>query len=127
MQNINDVQEPKPDKFITAESLRELTLTPEQLFEIQKSNLCDTLMESMVGVATKNGDYSYTTNLLEAMSERLRNEIVEKFQELGYTVELSQKLQTEQQTQRGVQKIEYRILTINWKSDVNKVVNNKEA
>ena len=116
MQNINDSKDEVEvaDAFIRAEDLRNITLTPEQLFQIQKENLCNTLMESMVKVATKNGSHVYASNILEAMDERLRNELVEFFKELGYDVALSDKITTEQQTQNGVQKIEYRVLSIGW-------------
>lgn len=130
MQSINDAQEnevAERDMFIRAEDLRDITLTPEQLFEIQKNNLCETLMESMVKVATKNGAHVYASNLLEAMDEKLRNEIVDHFKDLGYDVILSEKLTTKQQTQQGVKEIDYRVLSIGWaKKELAEINNSPE-
>jgi hypothetical protein len=118
MQNINEVQEnpveDARDMFIRAQDLRDITLTPEQLFEIQKNNLCETIMESMVKVATKNGAHVYASNILESMDDRLRTEIVDHFKSLDYDVILSEKMSTKQQTQQGVKEIEYRVISIGW-------------
>lgn len=114
MKSINDTNEIDVGEYVDAKTLQEMTLSPEDLFQIQKDNICKTIMDSMVGQATKNGNMFYSTNLLETMDSRLREEIVEKFESLGYIVKVSEVLETQQQTDKGVQKFVYRMITLSW-------------
>lgn len=111
MQELKDVSAQQPeleDKFLSADDMRSITLTPEQLFEIQKTNICDSIMDSMVGVASKNGQHFYATNMLVTIDNDLRNAIIKRFEDLNYKVRLSEKVLHKETNQ------EYQVLTVSW-------------
>lgn len=109
MQSVNEPQtnlEPNTE-LMEAADLKNITLTPEELFEIQKENLANSLMSSMVAVATKNARSFYAAQLLsEQVNGPLLDQVIEKFEDLGYSVVLTP------EQMMGGQKV--KVLTIDW-------------
>lgn len=108
MQELKDASVEREDTFLTAEAMRDLTLTTEELFEMAKENITNSIMESMVGVATKNGQMFYATNILSAMDTKLRDEVMQRFTDLGYKVSLSKELNHKESGQA------YKVLSVSW-------------
>lgn len=108
MKNIND-QHTDIDQYVSAVALKEMTLSEEDLFEIQKENICENLMSSMVSVATKQGRDFYGANLLTSMSQSLVDDVVKFFDDLGYDTSLGQATNDPATGQ------EFKVLTISWK------------
>lgn len=112
MKTVNESENPSADvvdNYLDAQSLRDITLTKDQLFSIAKKNICDSIMGSMVDVATKQGRSFYSTNILAAMDKSLLDEIMESFKNLNYKVELSEVVSDKKTGQ------EYRVLTVDWR------------
>ena len=116
MKNINDqTVDEVQNRYIDAKTLKNMTLTQEELYQIQKENICDNLMSSMVSVATKNGQSFYAANLLTSMQERLMNDLTSHFTDLGYKVQLSEALSHKGKNQQGeVVEQEYKVMTLSW-------------
>lgn len=72
--------------LVTAEVLREMTITKEDLFERQKNSVLDALMSSMTRIASEQGGRTYVANLNPQFDPVLMTSITEKLQELGYSV-----------------------------------------
>lgn len=72
--------------LVTADSLREMTITKEELFERQKSSVLDALMSSMTRIASEQGGRSYVANLNPQFDVNLLNSITQTLQGLGYVV-----------------------------------------
>ena len=115
MDNIND-QTAEDDavagQLIDAEALRDITLSREELYSIAKTNFCETLMSSMVGVATKNGSSFYAAQLLDQLDETLRDDIISVFDNLGYKTSLSEPIYLQEAKQN------VRTLTVSWEKKV---------
>ena len=110
MESLNDQTPSIEDQYVSAEVLKEMTLSQEELFEIATKNICDSIMSSMVSVATKNGANFYGAQLLASMKDDMNQRIVETFENLGYETQMSE-LQTSPQTGQ-----KYKVLTISWKN-----------
>lgn len=74
------------EKLVDAQTLREMTITKEELFNRQKDNVLDAIMSSMTGVASSKGDFQYQAQLTPQFDTKLLAEIVKKFEDLGYKV-----------------------------------------
>lgn len=85
MQSADQAQQAE-NTLVTAEALREMTITKEDLFERQKANVLDQLMSSMVRQATENGNRSYSANLNPQFDPSLLGKIVDELKALGYEV-----------------------------------------
>jgi hypothetical protein len=109
MQSI-DEKTVQTEKYVPASSLKEMTLTSEQMFQLAKENICDSFMDSMVQVATKNGAMSYSAKLFANMDPLLMAEIGQRFKDLGYLVQLSEAQKSDVVGQ------DFIVMTINWKN-----------
>lgn len=85
MQSVTDINGTDTN-LVTAEALREMTITKEDLIARQKANILDDLMSSMVKVATQHGANSYTANVNAQFDPTLLQDIVAQLTTLGYTV-----------------------------------------
>jgi hypothetical protein len=72
--------------LVTAQVLREMTITKEAIAKRQKESVLDSLMSSMVRQATEAGNTSYAANLNPQFDPVMLAEIVTELQTLGYTV-----------------------------------------
>lgn len=72
--------------LVNAQTLREMTVTKEALFERQKASVLDSLMSSMVRIATETGGSNYAANLHPQFDPSLLAQIVAELETLGYTV-----------------------------------------
>jgi len=109
MKSINDTQskENVGEQLVDAETLRNMTLTQEELFNIAKENTCTSFMMSMVDAATKRGQKFYQAQVLAAADKTLIDEVAKVFTDLKYTVTLSDIVQ-------GQANQDVRIMTISW-------------
>ena len=85
MQSIGTVQE-QETALVTAEVLRGMTITKEALFEKQKNAVLESLMGSMVRIASETGANSYAANLNPQFDPALLAEIKGELEKLGYAV-----------------------------------------
>jgi hypothetical protein len=92
--------------LVTAEALREMTITKEALFEKQKNSVLDQLMSSMVRVASEAGGNSYVANLNPQFDPVLLAAVDTELKSLGY------KTTTEAKTDKAVGN--FVALTISW-------------
>jgi hypothetical protein len=71
--------------LVTAEALREMTITKEALFDRQKASVLDQLMSAMVRIASEAGGNSYTANLNPQFDPALLSVVDSELKKLGYT------------------------------------------
>lgn len=83
MQDISNVNE-ESISLMPAQDLREVTATPEAIFNRQKNEVLQSLMTSMVQFATTNGVYEYSAQLHPNFDEKMLSEIKETLENLGY-------------------------------------------
>lgn len=100
------------EKLVDAQTLREMTVTKEELFTRQRDNVLDAIMSSMTGVASSKGDFSYSASLTPNFDAKLLAEIVGKFETLGYKV--ASEARTLPKNQDGSDGQAYISLTISW-------------
>jgi hypothetical protein len=72
--------------LVTAEVLREMTITKEDLLKRQKESVLEALMSSMVRLASEQGSTSYSANLHPQFDSVILVQIVDTLKSLGYTV-----------------------------------------
>jgi hypothetical protein len=108
MKNINEVDQPSTTELVDAQTLKEMTLTQEELFEIVKENTVNAFMTSMVDKATKQGAKFYEAQILANADKQLVDTISKTFINLGYKVFLSEVQPGSQSGQ------DTRVLTISW-------------
>lgn len=106
MQSITNIGSDNDTNLVTAQALREMTITKESLAKRQKDSLMDSFMSSMVKQATEAGNTSYAVNLRPDFDATMLNEITTELRNLGYTVDVK----TTSNTTVG----EYLVLTVNW-------------
>jgi len=75
--------------LVTAEALREMTITKEALFERQRVSVLDSLMSTMVKQATENGNNNYVANFNSQFDPSLLTSITDELKKLGYIVTTS--------------------------------------
>lgn len=75
-------------ELVTAEELRNLTISEEEKRERDRRNVKDNMMSSMVRLASENGALEYTANLAPQFDSVLLTTIVDDFKELGYKTEV---------------------------------------
>ncbi len=90
MQSASDIAQ-KEETLVSAEALREMTVSKETLFERQKESVLDTLMGTMVRIASEQGGNEYSANLNPKFDPSLLTSITTRLQELGYTVTVETK------------------------------------
>jgi hypothetical protein len=86
MQSALDAGTENDTNLVTAEVLREMTITKEALFERQKQGVLDSFMSSMVRQASENGNRSFSATLAPQFDTTLLTSIVDTLKGLGYTV-----------------------------------------
>lgn len=86
MQSINEMSNVSSNDLISAQQLQEMTATPEDLFNMKKEDLLVNLMSSMVGVATKNGAYTYQARMTADYDTAVLDAIQSELNGLGYNV-----------------------------------------
>jgi hypothetical protein len=86
--NVNDVTD---TKLVTAEVLRDMTISKEDLFQKQKESVLESLMSSMVRIASESGGKSYSANLNPQFDTTLLVSIVDQLKGLGYAVTVETK------------------------------------
>lgn len=106
MQSALNAGQDNDTALVTAEALREMTITKEALFEKQKASVLDQLMSSMVRIAAEAGGNSYVANLNPQFDPTLLAAIKEELEKLGY------KTTTEAKTDKTVGT--FVALTISW-------------
>lgn len=90
MQSINEqtgTPQTQELELVSADTLRDMTITPEELFDKQKQEILVSLMSSMVSVATQNGASEYAANLHPQFDPKLLEDIKTQLGSLGYTTE----------------------------------------
>lgn len=92
--------------LIDAKILRDMTITKEQLFDRQKNSLLESLMSSMVRVASENGGTVFNATLNPKFDPVMLDSIVETLKGLNYTVN------TSRQTDPSVG--ELTVITVGW-------------
>ena len=86
MENAQNAQTDGTAGLVTAEALRELTVTPDVIYDRQKEHLLDNLMLTMVKIAQDNGSTEYKATLAPQFDPKMLAEIVDVLKELGYNV-----------------------------------------
>lgn len=71
-------------ELLTAQELLENTITNEEKFARDKANVLDSLMSSMVGVATKDGKKEYSASINPNFDPTLYVSVKNQLQDLGY-------------------------------------------
>ena len=115
MQSIQDTE--ATTEFVTADELRDMTISQEELFERQKANLLDTLFGNMVKLATESGLFFYEANLNPKFDPVLLATLKGEFEGLGYEVQVNDR---ELQTNEGTQA--YKSLVISWNASAKETV-----
>lgn len=111
MQSINDAAITEDD-FLTADQMREITATPEELFDKQVESIKENFMTSMVRTAREQGRQFYAGTFIKQGNEKLIKTIASDFQEMGYVTESADTVQN-----NGQQEIPVTVLTISWKKN----------
>jgi len=86
MQSALNEQTQNDTNLVTAEALREMTISKEALLENQKRGILDTLMSTMVRIATEQGGNGYTANFDPKFNPVLLADITNNLEGLGYKV-----------------------------------------
>lgn len=86
MQSVVNVGTETDTNLVPAQTLREMTVTKEALIKRQKDSVLDSLMSSMVRIATEQGGNGYAANLNPQFDPTILAEIVTELQTIGYTV-----------------------------------------
>lgn len=113
MRSVNDNNvEPNDGDLLTAEQMREITSSPEELFEQKREDLKFNLMSTMVKLARDQGRKFYAVNFQREQDMSLLNAVVKDFQELGY------KTTTQDSVQKvGEKEIPIVTLSISWEEE----------
>lgn len=72
--------------FVTADELRDITISKEDRFERDRTNVLTSLMDSMVKQATDIGAFAYSANLHPQFDPVLLETVQNDLTELGYSV-----------------------------------------
>lgn len=94
MQSALDVGNNNDTTLVTAQALKEMTVTKDELFARQKASVLDSLMSSMVRIATEVGGNDYIATLNPQFDQNLLNEIVDELTTLGYIATVQDKVDT---------------------------------
>jgi len=91
MKDINAINEEGGDlELVTAEELRDMTITKEEMYARDKANIIQSFMSSMVSNANSNGVFVYSANLSPAFDPILLEDIKSEFTNIGYEVEVEE-------------------------------------
>jgi len=109
MHSINEAQITL-DEFPTAAELRELTATPEELFEKQVTDTATNIMTTMVRLAKEQGRSDYAVQVRkDNSSEEFINAILSHFEKLEYTVSAKDEMGG-----LGEAQVPVKLITISW-------------
>lgn len=86
MQSVSELGKAGETNLVTAEALLEMTISPQNLFEKQKTELLDNFMSSMVRIATEQGLKQYAANLHPQFDVPLLAAVKSELQTLGYLI-----------------------------------------
>lgn len=86
MQSVNDISNDNNTALVPADQLRAMTVSKADLYKRQKASVLDSLMSSMVQLATENGNSEYQANLHPQFDATMLGEIKTELEGLGYTV-----------------------------------------
>lgn len=101
---------PQELELMTAQELREVTVTESVLYNRRKENLLQDLMGTMVRLATEQGRKNYSAQVqAKQFDTKLLEEVIEAFKGRGYTVSTADKVTN--MTGTPIELIE---LTIDW-------------
>lgn len=78
-------------EFVTAEQLRDMTISKEDRFERDRNNIMTSLFDTMVKLATENGVSSYDVKLNPHFDPVLLSTVKNDLTELGYVVKSEKK------------------------------------
>lgn len=92
--------------LVNADTLRDMTITKEDLLTRQKADILQSLMSSMVSIASNNGGFEYSANLNPLFDLNLLSDIRKELEALNYIVSTS----TEKTEGMG----EFISLTVSW-------------
>src|SRR5690606_32010025 len=85
MKSVNDNNvELNEGDLLTAEQLREITATPEELFQQKREDIKLNFMSSMVKLAREQGRKFYAANFQREQDTSLLDAVIKDFQDLGY-------------------------------------------
>jgi len=110
MESINNVDEGVSNGLVDADTLRDMTLTKQELFDKQKGEVTNSIMSSMISHATTNGGHAYSVQLNSKFDRELLNDIISEFNSLGY------KTETEDGVLAGDKTL---LLHVSWEEDSN--------
>lgn len=98
--------------FLTAEELRNLTATKEELFEKKVFDIKENFMSTMVKLATQQGLFGYSAMFRKEKETSVLDKVKSEFEELGYTVTTTDRVQEIQGAE-----IEVTDLTVTWAAE----------
>ena len=90
MQSALDISNLNETKLVPASELKAMTVSKEDLFKRQKESIIDSVMSSMITVATEQGALGYRAQLHAAFDKGLLAEISQEFTGLGYSVQVEE-------------------------------------
>jgi len=88
MESFSSVSEGVSQGLVDAESLRDMTISKEDLFLNQKNGILDQIMTSMVSQATINGGFVFSTQLNPQFDRKMLDEIEGELKTLNYKTEI---------------------------------------
>lgn len=110
MQGLNNMEPLGSDQFPTAEQLKDITATPEELFEKQVEATTSNIMSTMVRLAQEQGRTNYGVQLrVDTSSQEFIDAVANTFKELGYVVSME-----DSEGLLGENKIPVKNVTISW-------------
>ncbi len=113
---MESIDEAQTKEYVTAEELRDMTITKEERFERDRLNIMDSLMSSMVELATRNGVFDYSANLNPQFDAVLLTTVTKDLEEIGYRVIA--------ESQKNETVGDFILLTVSWSNkDPQEVVN----
>lgn len=72
--------------MVPAQTLREMTVSPDVIAKRQKDSILDAVMSSMVRIATEQGGNNYIVKLQPQFDQTMLTDITTELQTLGYSV-----------------------------------------
>lgn len=76
--------------LVDAKSLREMTVSKEDLYSRQRTNVLESIMEAMVKTASEQGNNTFDARLQPNFDPTLLNDIVTELKGLGYETSVNE-------------------------------------
>lgn len=113
MKSVNESsQELNENDLLTAEQMREITSTPEELFEQKREDIKLNFMSTMVKLAREQGRKFYAANFQREQDTSLLDAVIKDFQELGYKTITQDSIQ-----KMGEKEVPIVTLAISWEEE----------